>query len=190
VGGGGKVYITGGLRNDGSGIAFGETYTFDPASGFTQSAPLPRAVYHHSSILMPNGTLIVLGGVSISMSTGVPAAQSLDTISVFDTTNVDAVWTEHMTSAVAPSPRRGMAAVLSSDGKEIFINGGASTTFDQVYADSWNLDVDTLQWRQVGQSVTRRRMKRQVNSEPGPRYDHSAALGPDGQVVILGGKCL
>jgi hypothetical protein len=190
VGGGGKVFITGGLRNDGSGIGFAETYTFDPASGFTQSAPLLRAVYHHGSVLLPNGTLIVLGGVSNSMATGVPAAQSLSTISVLDTTITGGSWTEHPISGTSPSPRRGMATVLSSDGKEIFVNGGASTTFDEIYSDTWVLNVETLQWRQVGQAgvAGRRRVARQMTGDPGARYDHSAVLGPDGQVVILGGK--
>jgi len=189
-GGGGKVYITGGLRNDGSGIGFAETYTFDPASGYTQNAPLPRAVYHHGSVLLSNGTLIVLGGVSINMASGVPAAQPLSTISVFDTTITDGTWSEHEISGTPPSPRRGMATVLSSDGKEIFVNGGASTTFDEIYSDTWVLNIDTLLWRQPGQMgvAGRKTVARQMTGDPGARYDHSAVLGPDGQVVILGGK--
>jgi hypothetical protein len=190
AGGGGKVFITGGLRNDGSGISFAETYTFEPASGFTQTAPLPRAVYHHGSVLLPNGTLIVLGGVSISMASGVPAVQPLSTISILDTTAKGGVWTEHPISGISPSPRRGMATVLSSDGKEIFVNGGASVTFDEIYSDTWVLSVETLQWRQAGQNGMAGRMVvgRQMAGDPGARYDHSAVLGPDGQVVILGGE--
>jgi hypothetical protein len=188
VGGQGKVFITGGLRNDGSGIAFAETYTFDPAFGFTQLAPLPRAVYHHGSVMLPNGTLVVLGGVSISMASGVPAVQPLTTISILDTTSSDSQWIEKEISGTAPSPRRGMATVLSVDGEEIFIHGGASTTFDEVYADSWTLNVETLEWRQVGQAVIRTMISRQILGEPTGRYDHSAALGPDGQVIILGGR--
>jgi len=190
VGGDGKVYITGGLRNDGSGIGFAETYTFDPASGFTQTATLPRAVYHHGSVLLPNGTLIVLGGVSISMVSGVPAVQPLSTISILDTTMIGAVWTDHPISGISPSPRRGMASVLSSDGKEIFVNGGASITFDEIYSDTWVLNIETLQWGQIGQTGITGRMVvgRQMAGDPGARYDHSAVLGPDGQVVILGGE--
>jgi len=190
VGGGGKVYITGGLRNDGSGIGFAETYTFDSASGFTQSSPLPRAVYHHGSVLLPNGTLVVLGGVSINMASGVPAAQPLSTISILDTTAMGGIWTEHAISGISPSPRRGMATVLSNDGKEIFVNGGASTTFDEIYSDTWVLNLETLSWRQAGQTgvAGRRTVARQMVGDPGGRYDHSAVLGPDGQVVILGGK--
>lgn len=190
VGAGGKVFITGGLRNDGSGIAFAETYSFHPASGFTPLAPLSRAVYHHGSVMLPNGTLVVLGGVSIDMASGVPAVRPLSTISLLDTTASDPQWIERAIGATYPSPRRGMAAVLSADGKEIFIHGGASTTFDEIYADSWTLNVDTLEWRQVGQAVIRTMISRQMPGEPSGRYDHSAALGPDGQVIILGGRCL
>jgi len=83
-----------------------------------------------------------------------------------------------------------MATVLSSDGKEIFVNGGASVTFDEIYSDTWVLNVETLQWRQAGQTGITGRMVvgRQMAGDPGARYDHSAVLGPDGQVVILGGK--
>lgn len=83
-----------------------------------------------------------------------------------------------------------MATVLSSDGKEIFVNGGASVTFDEIYSDTWVLDVDTLQWRQVvaGGIAGRMVVGRQMAGDPGARYDHSAVLGPDGQVVILGGR--
>jgi hypothetical protein len=187
VGGGGKVYITGGLRNDGSGIGFGETYRFEPAGGFIEMAPLPRAVYHHGSVLLPNGTIVILGGVSIDMASGVPAAETMARVTTLDTSSPGSTWIEKPTFGTAPSARRGMAMVLSSDGKEIFINGGASTTFDTIYSDSWSLNLDTLEWRQVGVSPSR--IKRQAIQDAGARYDHSAVLGPDGQVVILGGEC-
>jgi hypothetical protein len=190
VGGGGKVYITGGLRNDGSGIGFGETYEFDPSHGFVEMAPLPRAVYHHGSVLLPNGTIIVLGGVSIDMATGVPAAQTMARISILDTSSPSSTWIEKSTVGIAPSARRGMAIVLSADGKEIYIQGGASTTFDTIFADSWSLNVETLEWKQVGITPGSRKVVRQSIPDPGARYDHSAVLGPDGQVVILGGGFL
>lgn len=187
AGGEGKVYITGGLRNDGSGQSHADVYAFDPSSGFTSIAPLPRATYHHASMLLPNGTLVVLGGMAVDMATGMPAAQPLSRVTRLDTTNPAATWTEVSTSGLAPVARRGMAAALSQDGKTVFIHGGASTTLAEIYADAWTLDLDTLTWTQVGQTPTTRRIARQAPASPGERYDHSAIMGQDGQVIILGG---
>lgn len=188
VGGGGKVYITGGLRNDGSGTSYSEVYEFDPAKGFTDLPPLPRATYHHSSFLLPNGTLVVLGGVAIDMATGMPSTRLLSTIATLDTGNPSATWAETIIPGVAPQSRRAMASALSEDGKTIFIHGGASTTFTEVYADAWTLDVETLAWTEVGQSAVRRHVARQEVAGPGGRYDHSAIVAPGGQVIILGGE--
>lgn len=188
VGGGGKVYITGGLRNDGSGTSFNEVYEFDPSKGFTELSPLPRATYHHSSFLLPNGTLVVLGGVAIDMGTGMPATRLLSTIATLDSGAATATWVEKIISGIAPQSRRGMAAALSDDGKTIFIHGGASTTFDEVYADAWSLDVETLAWAEVGQAAVKRHVARQEVPGPGGRYDHSAIVAPGGQVIILGGE--
>jgi hypothetical protein len=52
------------------------------------------------------------------------------------------------------------------------------------------LNVETLEWKQVGVTPGSRRVVRQSIPDPGARYDHSAVLGPDGQVVILGGGFL
>lgn len=81
-----------------------------------------------------------------------------------------------------------MAAALSDDGKTIFIHGGASATFAEVYSDAWTLDVNTLAWSQVGRAPVRRYVERQEVAGPGARYDHSAIVAPGGQVIILGGQ--
>lgn len=184
------MYITGGLRNDGSGNAHSETYMFDPANGFTTLAPLPRATYHHASVMLPNATLVVIGGVAIDMSTGMPATRPLNTIAVLDSSSSSGAWNELQVAGTAPQPRRGMASALSEDGKTLFIHGGATTTFGDAFSDAWTLDLDKLVWSRVGQGVSRRQSARQVVSDPGGRYDHSAVMAPGGQVVILGGRSL
>ncbi|EIW73531.1 hypothetical protein TREMEDRAFT_70988, partial [Tremella mesenterica DSM 1558] len=90
---GGKVYITGGMRDDGSGMTFADTFVFDPSSSTFNSFPgLPQGLFHHVSALMPNGTLVVLGGTYTSTQTSNPTLLPLTTIYVLDTTAPSPVW--------------------------------------------------------------------------------------------------
>ena len=138
--------------------------------------------------MLPNGTLVVLGGVAIDMATGIPATRPLSTIATLDTADSSASWIETVIPGNAPQSRLAIASVLSDDGKRIFIHGGASTTFDEVYGDAWTLGVETLVWTEVDQGATKRQIKRQDAAGPGERYDHSAVMAPDGQIIILGGE--
>ena len=146
----GPSYITGGLKDDGSGATFADVYEFDPSvSVYTPLPSLPQGIYHHSSVLLANGTLVILGGVYIASSTGSPALLPYSTIYTFDTTSSDPAWINmSMTGSIPPS-RRGASATLNSNGTKVFLFGGADVDFSTVYGDSWMLDLSSLDWQQV-----------------------------------------
>ena len=72
---GGKVYIVGGQKTDGSGNAFATHYVFDPSGpSFSQlpSTNGPPAIYGHASIVLADGRLLVFGGYNSNSSELVP----------------------------------------------------------------------------------------------------------------------
>lgn len=147
---GGKAYISGGLKDDGSGAAFADVYQFDPSSSsFSSLSGLPQALYHHSSVLLTNGTLLVMGGVYTSPVTGSAAALPFSTLYVFDTNSATESWTTLSLGGTLPTGRRGATAVLNGDGTKLLIFGGADPALALIYGDGWELDLATCMWQQV-----------------------------------------
>ncbi|BEJ13739.1 hypothetical protein CspHIS471_0309130 [Cutaneotrichosporon sp. HIS471] len=169
---GGKVYITGGQETDYS-EAFAQTFVFDPESmSFSPLVQLPAAIYGHSSVLLSNGTLLVMGGVT--SQSGAKALQPLDTLYALDTTSSSATW-QSINVPAAPVARRSAFATLNPDGS-VFVFGGADAE-DKPLNDGWILDPQHLSWTQTfdgGNGVT-------------GSYDHVAATGGGGQVIVVGG---
>ncbi|ODN81603.1 hypothetical protein L202_02014 [Cryptococcus amylolentus CBS 6039] len=161
----GKVYITGGLKGDGSGVTFSDVYEFDPSTASFSALPsLPEQVYHHTSVLLSNGTLLVFGGAYTSQATSNADVRSFNSIYRLDVSSDSPAWDEiTLSSDSLPTGRRGATAALSGDGKKVVLIGGASAGLGDVYGDVWVLDVDTLVWEQTS-SV----------DGAGSRYDHSA----------------
>ncbi|BEI90841.1 uncharacterized protein CcaverHIS019_0309110 [Cutaneotrichosporon cavernicola] len=169
---GGKVYITGGQETDYS-ETFAQTFVFDPESmSFSPLVHLPAAIYGHSSVLLSNGTLLVMGGVT--SQSGAIALQPLDTLYALDTTSSSATW-ESINVPAAPVARRSAFATLNPDGS-VFVFGGADAE-GKPLNDGWILDPQHLSWTQTfdgGNGVL-------------GRYDHVAATGGGGQVIVFGG---
>lgn len=152
---GGSVYITGGLKDDGSGQAFADVLVFDPtANTFSTLPSLPQALFHHVSIFLNNGTIVVLGGVYASAGTGTPTVLSPTTIYVLDTTSSSPGWDTITIGGTSPTGRRGATATLSQDGGTIFVFGGADAGLTTVYDDGWLLNVNNLGWTQVANGGT------------------------------------
>lgn len=149
--GSGAVYITGGQKPDGSGAVLDEVHRFTAAGGFEQLPGLPRGVFHHVSVLLPNGTLLVLAGAAMSPETGNTVLLPLSTIYRLDVIAASPVWSTVTLQSLSPTGRRGAAAALIGDGYTLFLTGGADATLQQVFADSWTLDLTTLVWTSVGQ---------------------------------------
>ncbi|KAE8538835.1 hypothetical protein D1P53_005200 [Cryptococcus gattii VGV] len=175
----GKVYITGGLKNDGSNTAFADVYLFDSTQ--SRFAPLPSlqdGLYHHTSIMLGNNSILVLGGAFISQITS--------NIEVFPYTklyrldlslNFVSHWIEFAIGGDAPQGRRGATATLSHNGDKIILLGGASSDLQTVYDEIWTLDLNTLTWEKIVADGT----------GPDARFDHSAIAVGDNQMVIFGG---
>ncbi|KAF4596247.1 hypothetical protein EYR38_007624 [Pleurotus pulmonarius] len=109
----------------------------------------PPDIYGHSCIILPNGRLLVLGGLSPNSGGLVP----FDTIWVLDTSRVDTGWSYlNITTNALPEPRRNFAAALLVDGR-ILIHGGQDASAQTVYSDGWILELsgdgETAVWEHV-----------------------------------------
>ncbi|KAI0768026.1 hypothetical protein BD413DRAFT_614706 [Trametes elegans] len=167
---GGKIWLIGGEKTDGSGIAFSDHYVYDPSGpSFTQlpSTNGPPGIFGHASIVLPDQRLIVFGGYSPSNNGLLP----LSTVWSLDTSQSTLTWsTIPVSTTNLPTPRRGFAAALINDGK-VIIQGGSDANMQNVYDDGWVLD--TTQTPMVWSPVA-------ALSEVGPRRDHFAvALGSE-----------
>ncbi|WVQ65840.1 uncharacterized protein L199_004018 [Kwoniella botswanensis] len=174
----GQVYITGGLKDDGSGVTFSDVYSFDSStSSFSPLPSLPIRLYHHSSILLPNGTLLALGGAYTSPSTGGATLQPYSRIYTLDTTSSSASWTERQIPGPMPEGRRGASLVMNEDGSKVFLFGGANAGLGDVYGDSWEFNLADGTWKEVTTA----------GQGPKARYDHTAVAIGGNQIAVFGG---
>ncbi|KII85112.1 hypothetical protein PLICRDRAFT_45232 [Plicaturopsis crispa FD-325 SS-3] len=162
---GGKIWLVGGMKDDGSGEALSDHWVFDPSSpSFTQlpSTGGPPDLYGHASVVLPDGRLVVFGGYCQSQGALVP----FSSIWALDTTQSTLSWTSiSVSTSSLPSPRRAFAAVLLGSGK-ILIHGGSDEAFASTYSDGWILDTtqNPMTWASV-----------EALSQLGARRDHFAA---------------
>ncbi|EJF64787.1 hypothetical protein DICSQDRAFT_124948 [Dichomitus squalens LYAD-421 SS1] len=171
---GGKVYLIGGEKTDGSGNAFSDHYVFDPsASSFTQLPTTngPPDLFGHASVILADRRLLVFGGYSPSEN----SLMAFSTVWTLDTSSSNYTWTAtNVANTTLPSPRRGFAAAILDDGK-VLIQGGADADMQNVYSDGWVLDTtqSPMSWTAVD-----------ALTQVGPRRDHFAvAVGSE---VIFG----
>lgn len=144
------MYITGGLKGDGSGVTFADVYANDSTNARFETLPsLPEGIYGHSSVLLPNGTLVLVGGVSTSPETGNPATTPMTRIYALDTNSDSPAWREGTVSGGDPAGRRGTAMALSDDGSKAFLYGGGDAALNEAYGDGWELDMATSTWRSI-----------------------------------------
>jgi hypothetical protein len=171
---GGKVFITGGQKADGSQTALSQHEVFDytgPTFTTLPTANGPPDLYGHTSLVLQNGSLLVFGGYSQSQGTLLP----FSTIWILDTWADTFTWSiVRVDNTTLPSRRRNFAAVLLSDGR-ILIQGGSDAVLQTTYSDGWILDTtkDPMVWVQTDSL-----------SALGPRRDHMVVA--IGSVVIFG----
>jgi hypothetical protein len=187
----GEVFITGGEKADGSGFGYPMTYKLSYDGGaanqlkYTQLAPLPIDLAHHASVMLSNGTLLVLGGYTPSSKDHLPLVLAYS----LDTTDPKAIWyTIHLSAAATdgvPPERRGHAATYVASTETVLIFGGMTGGMQGAPLDDvWELDLAARQWR----SVQGAGKKRAEAEGPGGRYDHTAVAAGD-QILIFGGAC-
>ncbi|EPX59692.1 High-affinity leucine-specific transport system, periplasmic binding protein LivK [Cystobacter fuscus DSM 2262] len=158
----GKVLVVGGAggREDSDwawGISTAEVY--DPASGTwsaTSSMISPR--YSHTATLLPNGKVLIIGGITPAPERSVATAEVYDPAS--DT------WTA--TSSMI-SPRSFFSATLLPNGKVLVVGAGSGwITTAEVY------DPILGTWSATSPMST-------------TRFAHTATLLPNGKVLVAGG---
>ncbi|KAH7890564.1 hypothetical protein F5I97DRAFT_47380 [Phlebopus sp. FC_14] len=172
---GGRIWIVGGEKADGSGNAYSDHYVFDPSAAEFNPLPsgndAPPDIYGHASLVLPDGKLVVLGGCCASCAQLVP----MSTVWSLDTTQNTLNWQVLLVSnSSLASPRRDFSAVVLSNGN-ILIHGGGDAQLETTYSDGWILD--TSQIPMVWQNV-------EVLAQVGPRKDHFAIQ--TGGLVLFG----
>ena len=174
---GGKVFITGGQKADGSQTALNAHEVFDcdgPTFTALPTANGPPDLYGHTSLVLRNGSLLVFGGYSQSQNTLLP----FSTMWILDTWADTFAWSSvRIDTTALPSARRNFAAVVLSDGR-ILIHGGSDAVLQTTYSDGWILDTtkDPMVWAQVDSLSTL-----------GPRRDHMAVAIGSAVMFAFGG---
>lgn len=161
----GKVLVTGGLTLDDRSnrlIATNSVEIYDPASNSwsTGSNAMATARAQHIAILLPNGKVLVAGGIDAS---GEPVASA----EVYDPTSNTWAPIDRMTTS-----RSNFTATLLGDGRLLAIGGCGTTCRESAEL----YDPEMGRWRSVPNMMT-------------PRNFHTATLLPDGRVLIAGGNC-
>ncbi|KAE8251381.1 hypothetical protein A4X13_0g4015 [Tilletia indica] len=176
-----SLYIVGGERADGSGIATPELWSFSPSTSFAQVVPPPTInIIDGAAPLLADGTIVLVGGLlSPPSSTLAP----MDTITSYNPrsqtwSNTPVASPNGNTSY--PSPRRAHIAVPLPDNR-IFIHGGVSADLSTPLSDAWVLDWSSSPptWSPV-QSMS----SNTADSAPTARFAHSAVSY--GNNVLLG----
>lgn len=171
---GGKVFITGGQKADGSQTALSAHEVFDYTGPTFTSLPTangPPDLYGHTSLVLHNGSLLVFGGYSQSQGALLP----FSTAWILDTWADTFTWSlVQIDNTTLPPARRNFAAVVLLDGR-ILIHGGSDAVLQTTYSDGWILDTtkDPMVWLQVDSL-----------SVLGQRRDHMVVA--IGSVVIFG----
>jgi WD40 repeat protein len=165
----GRVLVVGGLTGfeDGqSDVAPAEIW--DPATGaFSSAASLADGRFAHTSTLLPDGRVLVVGGISLS-GDGRPV------------TYASAELWEPATGAFSPAGsllegRYGHTSTLLPDGRVLILGGVA---FD---AGSLDFRASAEMWEPDSESFG------SVASLPRTLIGHTATLLPDGRVLVVGG---
>ena len=130
------------------------------------NTPIWTPRYNQSSVVMPDGSIVLMGGYST------PDGSSLKD-DVWLSPDDGATWTEMNTSA-GWAPRYGQSSVVMPDGSIVLMGGYDGTTY---YNDVWQSWDDGATWTELN------------NGAPwSGRYGQSCVIMPDGSIVLMGGQ--
>lgn len=170
----GKVYLIGGEKDDGSGLGYSDHYVFDPLENTFTQLPTdngPPDIYGHTSILLTDGRLLVLGGYSQSSNELVP----FTTIWSLDTQSSILSWSSVQVSDASVPPARRAFASTWVEGDSILIHGGADAELQSSLSDGWLLNTSSNPMTWINISTL---------SDLGQRRDHFAVS--IGSQVVFG----
>ena len=141
-----------------------ETFT-EPWTLMTSGAGWPARGLH-SSVVTPNGSIVLMGGWD---STGTIKND------VWLSTNKGATWTQ-VNGSAGWAARRGHTSVALPDGS-IVLMGGLASDGSGLKNDVWRSTDSGVTWTQVT-----------VSAGWTPRLTHSSVVMPDGSIVLMGGS--
>jgi hypothetical protein len=160
----GRILITGGVRQVGITGLTPTAEIFDPATGqFTHTGSMSTGRQFHTSTLLPNGQVLIVGGLGLGLSSIIPTAELYDPIKgTFSLTGSPSV------------PRGGHTATLLPNGKVLIAGGGIFTPDNPATATAELYDPSSGAFSLAGNMTVQ-------------RYGHTATLLNSGQVLIAGG---
>jgi T5SS/PEP-CTERM-associated repeat protein len=161
----GKVLVSGGFINSIGGLASAELYS--PGSGtWTNTGSLNTLRGSHTATLLPNGKVLVAGGMTNSFF----APLVLSSAELYD----PALQTWTNTGAMTTN-RVGHTATLLLNGRVLVAGGLRDPSFGTSFASAELYDPVAGTWTPTGSMITN-------------RTGHSAALLPNGKVLVAGGS--
>jgi len=169
----GKVLVAGGVPSDPYGITFTGTLAsselFDPATGtWSATGNLTAARYYHTSTLLPNGKVLVIGG-SNSATSGGTTAIALASAELYNPAT--GTWTATGSLATA---RYYHTATPLPNGK-VLVAGGYSSNAYAATTVTELFDPASGFWSTSGSLTS-------------ARQSHTATLLPNGKVLVAGGS--
>ncbi|HXD32420.1 MAG TPA: kelch repeat-containing protein [Pyrinomonadaceae bacterium] len=161
----GKVLITGGSTEEFFVGSLASAELFDPASGtFTPAGSMNFKRLAHRATLLKNGKVLITGGQSDEWA-------NLSSAEIYDPAN------NSFTPAASMNERRAdHTATVINDGR-VLITGGAEGRSMPV-----NVSATAEIYDPTSNTFTK------VGDMSVVRYKHSAALMPDGRVIVIGGS--
>lgn len=168
----GKVLVTGGSSVGAANSELGSTAiavveVFDPATNqWTQLGSMKASRQQHTATLLPNGSLLIAGGILTSSST-----TAIITAEIYNPTTGESVLTASMNN-----PRYNHSASLLPSGKVLVLGGPRGIVFTAAnYVGTAELfDPATGQWAKT-------------SVDPPFRRRHTANVLPNGKVLLAGG---
>lgn len=163
----GDLLLVGGVGDGGNPWPLNSAELYDSASGnFTLTGSLATARTSHTATLLPNGKVLIAGGV-----TGISSPTILSSAELYDPAS--GTFSPAGSLNVA---RAAHTATLMTDGKVLIVGGVYNASTGAVPIASTEVyDPNTNSFSLVGSLVT-------------PRYFHTATLLTDGEVFVVGGE--
>ena len=120
----GKVLVVGGESQSWSGGDVGIAELFDPATGtWTNTGALNYPRYYHTATLLPNGEVLVAGGLDENLS---GTNYVLSSVEIYNPAT--GLWT---TNTPMLTRRFQFSANLLSNGKILFVGGGGPLSYEE-----------------------------------------------------------
>lgn len=162
----GKVLVTGGAYNDGGNVRYRSSCEiFDPATNtWEDTAPMNSARGEHTATLLPDSSVLVVGGRNYSPSLGYDI--TLDSAEIYS----GGIWT---TLPSMSDARQGHASVLLQNGN-VFVIGGYDDNTDTYLNSTTIFNSNTHTWM-AGNSLTT------------ARAYHTATATLDNRILVVGG---